>query len=329
MSNNVFVTCILITYNQADYIKYAIDSLLSQDYSNLEIIISDDASTDGTQEIIIERLKLYSGPHTTRLNFNKINMGISMHVRHVHNMAKGEIIVHSAGDDISEPHRVSRIVSAYVSNNRPSMVISNAIIINETGNIIGTLVKDSFTGGFGKARNILKPTLPYNGCTVAISRELVNSFDDPLEGLYAEDVVLSRRAHLKNGVYYIPQCLVRYRQHASNISSFNKNSHAEKLKYYQKAARELLLGLQQLIKDSKHTCYQLTNRDVKEIDRQQKLNLLLLDLINAPILLSAPLVLKAILSPASNIAYKRKILSVLIAKIMLNRTDKATNHNYK
>ncbi len=64
------VTFYVITYNQARFVREAVESALAQTYSPIEILLSDDCSTDGTFEIIQETVKGYSGPHTVILNRN-------------------------------------------------------------------------------------------------------------------------------------------------------------------------------------------------------------------------------------------------------------------
>lgn len=49
----------IITYNQKHLITETIESVLSQDYDNLEIVVADDASTDGTQEVILDFQRKY------------------------------------------------------------------------------------------------------------------------------------------------------------------------------------------------------------------------------------------------------------------------------
>ena len=317
LDKNPLVTCILITYNQSCFVNSAIDGLLEQDYNNIEIIISDDASTDDTQATIIKHLESYGGPSNIRLNLNKINMGISKHVRYLHKMAKGNIIVHAAGDDISKPNRVTKIVNAFISQNHPSMVISNATKIDRTGNLIGPLVEKTPKIMFEKAQNIMQTILPFNGCTAAISRKLIDVFDDPIDGLFAEDVVLTRRAHLLNGILYLPECLVEYRVHSGSISNFNKDSYLEKINYDRKITTEILLALDQFIIDARMIGYSISE-DEKIIFHSQKiLNKLALKIIEKSIIfVIQPLVLGLIIS-GRNIRYKKRLLSIVFAKIML------------
>ncbi len=101
------ITFALLAYNQEQFIREAVEGALSQTYSPLEIILSDDCSTDRTFEIMTAMVKAYEGPHKIVLNKNKENLGIGRHYNKVMDMASGEIIELAAGDDISLPERTN------------------------------------------------------------------------------------------------------------------------------------------------------------------------------------------------------------------------------
>ena len=67
---------VLLCFNQEDLIEESLNSCLQQDYSNLEIVISDDASTDNTISIIEKKLGKYQGNHKIIVNKNKSNLEI-------------------------------------------------------------------------------------------------------------------------------------------------------------------------------------------------------------------------------------------------------------
>src|SRR5215212_7155005 len=95
------VTFALFAYNQERFIAEAVRGALSQTYSPLEIIISDDGSTDRTFEIIEGEVAGYAGPHEIRLNRIEQNIGWGAHINLVMEMVKGKLIVVAAGDDVS------------------------------------------------------------------------------------------------------------------------------------------------------------------------------------------------------------------------------------
>lgn len=109
------VTFALFAYNQEKYIREAVEGAFSQTYSPLEIILSDDCSTDRTFEIMEEIAKDYRGSHRVVVRRGSTNAGVVSHVLQVSHAASGKLMVMAAGDDISYSHRVSAIVELWIA----------------------------------------------------------------------------------------------------------------------------------------------------------------------------------------------------------------------
>ena len=142
MTSTPLVTLALFTYNQETYVRDAIDGVLKQTYKNLEIIISDDCSTDSTYSIIENVIGSYKGLHKIILNRNKQNLGLAGHVNFVVNLANGEYVVVAAGDDISAPNRVTKSLNIFILNPNCNAVFSNVSKINSNNDVIN---KNSIT----------------------------------------------------------------------------------------------------------------------------------------------------------------------------------------
>ena len=112
------ITFLLVGYNQEAVIREAIQAAFSQDYSPLEIVLSDDASTDGTFRIMENMAADYAGPHRLMVNRSPSNEGIVGHVNRLMNITHGELIVIAAGDDISFPDRVTRTYDLWQEDDR-------------------------------------------------------------------------------------------------------------------------------------------------------------------------------------------------------------------
>lgn len=74
LSEKPLVSFCLMACRQKELIRDAFNAGLAQDYDNLEVIVSDDNSQDGTWEIIQEIARDYQGPHKVLLNHNSITM---------------------------------------------------------------------------------------------------------------------------------------------------------------------------------------------------------------------------------------------------------------
>jgi glycosyltransferase involved in cell wall biosynthesis len=214
------LTFCLLSYNQARYIREAVASALTQTYEPLEVILSDDGSSDGTFEIMEEMAERYRGPHRVVLNRNSTNLGIGEHLNLLYyRLSHGEMLINAAGDDVSSPVRAAALYEAYRAQDvRPSLLFSNAVCIDTAGTETGTILDRNMSAVHDRRANGMEGGLPVIGCAVAVDRRLVDSFPPMRPGIMAEDVVLSRRAYLRDGVCYVPRALVRYRMHAGGVS---------------------------------------------------------------------------------------------------------------
>ena len=100
----------MLTYRQQDLVAPSVHAALTQDYPNLQIIISDDCSPDATFEVISEIARDYHGEHQILVRQQPRNLGLISHLYDAVRLAEGELIIVAAGDDISYPYRVSRLI---------------------------------------------------------------------------------------------------------------------------------------------------------------------------------------------------------------------------
>ena len=206
------VTFALFAYNQEKYIREAVEGAFSQTYAPMEIILSDDSSSDRTFDIMKELASSYQGPHTVRCNRNTLNLGIARHVNRANEMAQGELIVVAAGDDISVPERVATIVDAYLKSKRQSHYFYSVVQkINEAGD----LMELSQSPGGGNAHSKLLTGLSSFplaiGAGQAWTKKLTTTFRPLLSQVWAEDQILGFRGRLMGDVGFINSALVYYR----------------------------------------------------------------------------------------------------------------------
>jgi glycosyltransferase involved in cell wall biosynthesis len=104
------ISVIVPIYNQAPFIRETVDSVLQQDYPNLELLLSDDGSTDGTSHILRE----YAGdePDRVRVVASEHNTGIAGAFNRALHAHTGEYIAWLGGDDVMLPGKLSRQVAA-------------------------------------------------------------------------------------------------------------------------------------------------------------------------------------------------------------------------
>lgn len=212
LENKPLVSVIAVSYNHGKYMKEAVNSLLNQDYSPLEIIISDDHSTDDTFEIAKEIIGKYSGPHHIVLNQNSKNLGIGGNVSAALQLAKGELLVSADCDDISEPYRISRLVKLWQSqSHKPSLITSDAW---DTA-LNGIDLKVKKCGDLEEIRSVnewTKKKPHFFGCTNMYTRELINKFGLLRANCGSTDQIMVLRAVLLKGALSLHEPLVHHRQ---------------------------------------------------------------------------------------------------------------------
>ncbi len=213
------VTFALLAFNQERFIREAVMGTLAQTYSPLEIILSDDCSTDGTFEIMKEIISVYSGRHSVLLVRNEKNEGMGAHINKLMKIAKGELIIGAAGDDISLPIRVERLVNVWIRGERRAhSIYSAAIIIDESGKELRTM--NSPPRSMQPIPAIMTFMAGVMGCTHAWSREVFSVFGPILPDTVFEDRVIPLRSMLLGGIAYCPEPLVKYRIHGASISHY-------------------------------------------------------------------------------------------------------------
>lgn len=202
---------ILMTFNQENTVEEAVRSCLAQDSEPIEILISDDCSTDNTWEIIKKSILNYIGPHKITLNKNTRNIGLIEHYNFCFKKALGDFIIVCAGDDISYTFRARKILSTFERTN--ALLIFSQInlkAINSSAQISENKINPLFhqtTNMFHAARADALVV----GATCAYNRELFERFGFLPDYSVYEDIILGFRACIENRVVMLNEPLVHYR----------------------------------------------------------------------------------------------------------------------
>lgn len=128
--NTPKVSVIMGIYNCEDTVADAIESILSQTYSNLELIMCDDGSTDKTYDIA----KSYKNKHSNIVLFkNPENLGLAYALNECLTFATGDLIARQDGDDISVQERIQKQVDCFSRNKEVSIISTSTIRFDENG----------------------------------------------------------------------------------------------------------------------------------------------------------------------------------------------------
>ena len=226
------VTFALFAYNQEKYIREAVESAFSQTYEPLEIILSDDCSSDRTFEIMQEMAAEYKGPHEVRVRCSEVNRGVLSHVLSVAHEANGDIFVVGAGDDISFQKRVEVIVQCFAGEDIYAFS-SDDIIIDEHGKETDW---DTRRIDQRDAWHKNKPAWVH-GATAAYRTDFLKLLPIPENPVFYEDMAFIELITVlkKNSIRY-RYPLIKYRYHFENLS--NRLSELKSLKELEDVAIE-------------------------------------------------------------------------------------------
>ena len=137
MQNLPLVSIVTPTYNQAEYLAETIESVLAQDYPNIEYIVLDDGSTDSTPEV----LNRYSG----RVRWERHdNMGQARTLNKGWAMSRGEFIGYLSSDDLLLPDAISKLVETLITTPNAVVAYGDFNLIDAQGNYLRTVEAENY-----------------------------------------------------------------------------------------------------------------------------------------------------------------------------------------
>lgn len=168
MSDGSPLVCICIpTYNAEKTIRETVASIVNQRYSNLIILVVDNASTDGTLAVV----EIFSDPRIS-IHRNEVNVGGEANFNRCILLAKGKYTAIYHADDVYEPHMVERQVTFLEANPDAGAVFTEASLIDDNGKIIGNLglpQKLVAAGHLYDFKTIFKSVLQYSNFLICPS----------------------------------------------------------------------------------------------------------------------------------------------------------------
>ncbi len=161
--DNVLLSVVVTIYNTAPYLKKCIESILKQTYTNLEILLIDDGSTDGSDKICDE----YAGKDHRIKVCHKNNEGLVIARKTGVMLAEGGVITFVDSDDWIECEMYEKLIDVYCRDEYPDMISSG--IIFDCENKSDTL-SDSIKEGTYEKADIQNDILPRMACDARSAR---------------------------------------------------------------------------------------------------------------------------------------------------------------
>ena len=212
---NETIGVIVPTYNCKEYLSDCLDSLLLQSHKPAQIVICDDCSQDGTQDVILE----YQSRHPEIISsiLHDKNLGIPANFNSGLRSINGDYISIVAGDDLWHKDKLKLEIKGLHENLECRWAYSDTVLIDKHGNIIGPF-KRKYDGADGKIIfEVLTHQMTLRNWT--IERSLLDSigiFDEDLP--IFEDWDFKIRLASKAKVVHIDNDSIYYRMHGEGIS---------------------------------------------------------------------------------------------------------------
>lgn len=217
------VSVALCTHNGRRFVAGQIQSILTQTTPVSEIVVSDDASTDGTIEIVEEMLAAY--PDAARRDViirNPVPLGVTANFEQAISACSGELIALSDQDDVWHPERIAR--AAVVFEDPAVLAVhSDARLVDAAGDPLGVSLLEALEVSDADLRRIadgdavsafIRRNLA-TGATMMIRARLMD-IARPFPPAWVHDEWLAMIAALRGGLRLDRAQLIDYRQHGAN-----------------------------------------------------------------------------------------------------------------
>jgi glycosyltransferase involved in cell wall biosynthesis len=207
------VTIYITNHNYSDYLSKAIDSCLNQTFKNIEIIIIDDGSTDGSQEII----NTYASSHQNIIPIFKKNQGLIKACNTALSSARGQFIIRLDADDWFDKNAIKLMVYELNQDRKLQIIFPDYYEVNKDGDILRSIRRHNFE----KVSLLDQPA--HGACTMFRTKTLI------LDGGYDEffncqdGLDIWHRFIKKHKVRNLNIPLFYYRKHELSITRNTQN----------------------------------------------------------------------------------------------------------
>lgn len=231
------ISVIVPNYNHSNYLKQRVESILSQTYTNFELILLDDCSIDNSREIIIS----YKNVDTRiKIVFNKVNSGsVFKQWSKGLTLAQGEYVWIAESDDSADPRFLNHLVSILDQNDKLSFAYSDSWVIDESGATLSTTSDwknkhfntqrwnhDHTADGRQELNQFLSLQCTVNNASSVLFRRSSIASIDGIDTTfrYAGDWMTYIKLSIQGDIAYSAERLSNYRVHASNASKKSEDS---------------------------------------------------------------------------------------------------------
>jgi glycosyltransferase involved in cell wall biosynthesis len=235
------VSVVIVSYNQAAFIREALDSVLAQDYPSLEIVVSDDCSGDETPTIISK----YSQQHPDRIVaiIDGPHLGITGNCNRALRACHGKYVAFLGGDDLMLPGKISKQVEWLEADEERVLCGHDLEVFDSaTGKTLSVLAAPKcYRSGRGAHKVILNP--PCGSPAIMVRKKAILSYGFDERIAIASDRKFFIDVLAGGGIYgCIEGVYGRYRRHGENVTE--RRTYFQKRTYFDE--RLLIIALTEI-----------------------------------------------------------------------------------
>jgi len=220
MATKPLVSICVVTYNQKHLIRETLDSALMQDYENIEFVVADDGSTDGTAEVVEEYSK--AAPGKVIALTGGPNLGITGNCNRGLSHCRGKYVSFLGGDDILFSDKISLQVQYMESHPECSVSYHDMEIFDsDSGKTIKLFSQVSRPVNGGLQEAIRFGTVNCASASMYRAAHLPTDGFDPSLPVVSDWYLTIQTLAAGGRFSYIPRVLGRYRKHLANVSNSN------------------------------------------------------------------------------------------------------------
>lgn len=217
--SNPKVSVLIPTYNQENVIEETLMSTLTQDYDNLEIVVTDDASRDRTPQILKDLESKY--PKRLRVFLHQDNLGVTRNHTRGLLECNGDFVAFQDGDDLFLPGKIDKQVSFMLERTECTICFHDVDVFDSDSRETLYLWSQRFGHREGGMKKLVRYGNYLPSVSVMVRKEHLPAYgyDDRIRVGSDWLLWLEVLAHGGGKMLYVNDVLARYRRHAGNLTN--------------------------------------------------------------------------------------------------------------
>lgn len=209
MENQPLISIALCTYNGSVFLREQLDSVMGQRYTHWELVVVDDCSTDSTRTILEDYAERDA---RISLHYNQQNLGYNKNFEKALSLCRSELIAICDQDDIWHPEKLEKQVQLIGDH---TLVYHDSEFVDADGQPMNRRISDKLNFYRGDSPDVFVFLNCVSGHSILMKKSVLQK-SLPFPDEFHYDQWLALNAACLGTVDFVPEALVKYRQHSSN-----------------------------------------------------------------------------------------------------------------